>query len=114
MPEGLEENEADDPCQLSIKLKATYTLDAPVKVSFKLALESTGRTLNGKCVKATRKNKHHSKCTLLVGVHNTIIRSGVTGSNRFSVTGKLGAGTYQLTVTPAGGTSRTATSKVAG
>ena len=107
-------NKADEPCQLSIKLTATYTLNAPVKVSFKLALESTGRTVSGKCVKATRKNKHHSKCTLLVGVHNTITRSGVAGSNKFSVTGKLGAGTYELTVTPADGTSQTVTFKVAG
>jgi len=107
-------NKGDKACQLSIRLKATYTLNAAVKVSFKLALQTTGRKVSGKCVKATRKNKHHSKCTLPVSVHKTITRSGVVGSNTFSFTGKLAAGTYKLTVTPAGGTSQTVTFRVTG
>ena len=55
-----------------------------------------------------------SDCTLLVSVHKTITRSGVAGSNKFRFTGKLAAGTYELTVTPAGGTSQTVTFKVTG
>jgi YVTN family beta-propeller protein len=107
-------NKGDKACQLSIKLKATYTLNTPVTVSFKLSLRTTGRKVSGSCVKATRKNKHHAKCPRLVSVHKTITRSGVAGSNRFSLTGKLAAGTYQLTATPAGGTSRTVTFRVIG
>jgi PKD repeat protein len=106
-------NKGDKACQLSIKLKATYTLNGAVKVSFKLALQTSGRKVSGKCVKATSKNKHHSKCTLLTSVHKAT-RSGVVGSNKFSFTGKLAAGTYQLTVTPAGGTSHTVMFKVTG
>ena len=59
-------------------------------------------------------DKHHSKCMLLVSVHKTITRSGVVGSNKFSFTGMLAAGTYELTVTPAGGPSQTVTFKVTG
>jgi hypothetical protein len=108
------QNKGDQACQLSIKLKATYTLNTPVTVSFKLSLQTTGRKVSGRCVKATRKNNHHAKCTLLVSVNKTIPRSGVAGSNSFSLTGKLAAGTYQLTATPAGGTSRTVTFRVIG
>jgi hypothetical protein len=70
--------------------------------------------LSGKCLKASRKNKHDHKCMLLVSVHNTIRRSGVAGSNKFTFTGKLVAGTFELTVTPAGGTAHTVTFKVSG
>ena len=68
-------NKRDEPCQLSIRLKTTYTLNAAVTVSFKLALKTTGRKVSGKCVKATHKNKRHSKCTLLFSVHQAITRS---------------------------------------
>jgi hypothetical protein len=108
-----EKNKGDKACQLSVKLKAAYTLNAAVKVSFKLALQTTGRKVSGKCVKTTRNNKHHSKCTLLTTVHKAT-RSGMAGSNKFSFKGKLAAGTYELTVTPAGGTPRTVTFKVTG
>ena len=107
-------NKDDKACQRSIKLKATYTLNTPVTVSFKLSLQRTGRKVSGRCVKATRKNKHHAKCTLLVSVHKTIPRSGVAGSNKFSFAGKLAAGTYQLSATPAGGTSQTVRFRVIG
>ena len=107
-------NKQAKPCQLSTKLKATYTLNAAVKVSFKLAVRTTGRKVNGRCAKATRKNRQDSKCTLLVGVTKSITRSGAIGSNTFSFAGKLAAGTYQLTATPAGGTPKTATFRVTG
>ncbi len=101
-------------CLLATKLKATYTLSAAAKVSFKLALKTTGRKVRGRCVKATRKNKHAAKCTLLVGVRKTITRPAATGSNTFSFTGTLAAGTYQLTGTPAGGSARTVSFRVVG
>jgi hypothetical protein len=107
-------NKRDNTCQLSIKLNATYTLNAAADVSFRLALQTSGRKVNGKCVKATRKNKHHSKCTLLASVDKTVTRSGVVGSNTFSFTGKLAAGTYELTASMAGGTAQTVTFRVAG
>ena len=107
-------NKLDKPCQLSITLKATYTLNGAVKVSFKLALETTGRIVRRRCVKATSNNNHDSKCMLLVSVHNTITRSGVVGSNTFSFTGKLAAGTYQLTAIAPGGSSQTTIFRVTG
>ena len=107
-------NTADKACQLSIKLKATYTLNAPAKLSFKLALKTTGRDVSGKCLKATHKNKHHSHCTLLRSVRQTTTRSGVAGSNKFVFTGRLTAGTYELIATPAGGMAETVTFKVTG
>jgi hypothetical protein len=100
-------------CQLSIKLKGTYKLNGSVKVGFKLSLKTTGRKVGGKCVKATSKNKHHSKCSLLVTKH-TFTRSGKLGSDAFSFTGKLAAGNYELTATPAGGTAKTTTFRVTG
>ena len=76
------QNKGDKACQLSINLKAAYTLNTPVRVSFKLSLQRTGRKVNGRCVKATGKNTHQAKCTLLVSVHKTIPRSGVAGSKQ--------------------------------
>jgi hypothetical protein len=108
------QNKGDQACQLTIKLQATYRLNTPATVSFKLSLQTTGRKVSGRCVKATRKNQLHAKCTLLVSAHKTIPRSGVAGSNSFSLTGKLAAGTYQLTATPARGTSQTVTFRVTG
>jgi len=107
-------NKAGKACQLSIKLKATYTLNAAVAVSFQLSRKATGRKVSGKCRNPTRKNRHRAKCTLLVSVQKTVTRSGVVGSNSFSFTGKLAAGTYQLTATPAGGTSKTVTFRLTG
>lgn len=72
-----------------------------------------GARVHGRCVKPTRKNKHDRKCTLLVGVHKTIMRYG-TGSNSFTFTRKLATGTYQLTATPADGTSQTVTFRITG
>jgi hypothetical protein len=99
---------------LSIKLKATYRLNEAATVSFTLSIVTTGRKVSGRCVKVTHKNKHKPRCTLPVSVHTTITRSGVVGSNKFSFTGKLAARTYELTVTPAGGTARTVRFRVTG
>jgi PKD domain/Lactonase, 7-bladed beta-propeller len=107
-------NKSDKACQLSIKLKASYTLNAAVQVSFKLVRKTAGRKVSGRCVKATKKNKHHSKCTLLVSAHKTLLQSGLIGSNKFSFKGTLAAGTYELTATPAGGASKTVTFTVTG
>ena len=107
-------NKRDKPCQLSIKLTAHYTLNAARTVSFTLALETSGRIVGGKCVKASAKNKHDRKCVLLMSVHSTITRPGVVGSNKFTFTGKLVAGTYELTVTPGGGTAHAVAFKVSG
>ncbi len=107
-------NNGDKPCQLSIKLTADYTLNAARTVSFRLALQTSGRMVSGKCVKASPKNKHDRKCMLLVSVHNPITRSEVVGSNKFTFTGKLLSGTYELTMTPVGGAAQTVTFKVTG
>jgi PKD repeat protein len=107
-------NKHDHACQRSIKLKATYTLNAAGTVTNKLSRETTGRKVGGRCVKLTRKNRHHPACTLSVSVHKTITRPGVVGSNEFSFTGKLAVGTYGLAATPAGGTAQTATFRVTG
>jgi hypothetical protein len=107
-------NKRNKPCQRPVKLTAKYTLNAAATVSFRLARQTSGRKVSGKCVKGSRKNKHDRKCMLLVSVHNTIRRSGAAGSNKFTFTGKLVAGTYELTVTPVGGTAHTVTFKVSG
>jgi hypothetical protein len=73
-----------------IKVKATYTLNAAATVTFKLVRKKTGRKVR------------------------TITRSGAAGANSFSFTGRLAAGTYKLTATPAGGRSKAVTFKVTG
>jgi hypothetical protein len=78
-----------------------------------------GRTVSGKCVKPTKKNKHKKKCLRLIGVHGQLVKTGHAGANSFTFDGKIGGhklalGTYQLTATPAGGKSRTITFTIVG
>ena len=47
-------------------------------------------------------------------VHKKITRSGVARSNKFSFTGQLAAGTYELTRDPGGRQAETVTFKVTG
>lgn len=86
---------------------------SPSKVSV------AGRKVKGRCVKPTKKNKKHAKCTRLVSVNGKISRTTAAGARAFTFNGKIGgadlpAGTYKLTATPASGTAKTVTFKITG
>ncbi len=95
-------------CTRSIELEISYRLSAPDAITGTLTLKIAGRDVNGRCVKTGNRNKRHPSCTRLVTMPGSISRTGKAGANTFMLAGKfagrtLGAGTYVLTVIPAGG-----------
>lgn len=106
-------------CNGTAAATTTRTVVVPAPAVTKLSVSprnfsAAGRKVHGRCVTATRKNKHRAKCTRLVSVYKTVVDPRVAGSHSFSFTGKLAAGTYELTATPAGGTSLMVTFRVVG
>jgi YVTN family beta-propeller protein len=95
-------------CKRSIQLKISYRLSAPDAVTSTLKLKTAGRDVKGKCLKSSNHNKKHPSCARLVAMPGSITQTSKAGANAFTLIGKfaghaLGAGTYVLTVTPAGG-----------
>jgi hypothetical protein len=91
--------------------------------------------VKGRCVKATAKNHANKRCKrpvaikvsytltgpasvrFVVSAHGSITLTGKTGNNTFIFNGKigghtLGPGTYRLTATLTGGSSRTVTFRI--
>jgi Lactonase, 7-bladed beta-propeller/WD domain, G-beta repeat len=104
-------------CLRPIKLKISYTLNAPATVRFTLKRKTPGRKVNGKCVKQIRKNRKHRACSRLGTVNGQITQTGKSGANSFTFNGKIGGHNlrpdgYQITATPAGGKPQTVTFNV--
>jgi YVTN family beta-propeller protein len=98
-------------CRRAVKLQISYTLSAKARVVFTFKRKTTGRTVNGRCVKLTRANRNHRRCTQLVGLPGQIARSSDAGRDHVTFDGtlaghRLPAGTYQLTATPTTATAR--------
>jgi hypothetical protein len=93
--------------------KVFYTLSEGATVSFRLEKALTGRKVNGKCVRQTRRNKRKPRCTRFVGVGRGFSGPGAAGANQVTIPNgrRLKAGRYRLTmtVTDAAGNSATTT-----
>jgi hypothetical protein len=88
--------------------RASYTLDAPALVRFAVERASPGREVSGRCVKATTRNRRHTRCTLFVRVRGSFTRSRPAGADRFAFTGRVAGrtltpGPYRLVATPIAG-----------
>jgi Beta-propeller repeat len=111
------------PCTKPIRLRISYQLSAPAKISFTVRQRLPGRLAHGRCVKPTSKNQNHRHCTRLVPIPGTLTVNGQPGSNRFTFNGRIGGhkltpGHYRLTATPTvnqqTGTPRTVTFTITG
>jgi hypothetical protein len=89
--------------------KVTYTLNVATEVRFTVQQRQpgryTGKGRKRRCVAQTRKNAKAKKCTRLVTLRGSFVRSGLAGANSFRFTGRLGSktlkpGTYALVATP--------------
>ena len=92
-------------CTRSIKLRITYQLDIPARVTITLTRALPGRRVRGHCVTPTRINRHHPACTRLTAVHGALTGPGNQGANRLAFNGQIGKskltpGSYRLTATP--------------
>ena len=112
------QNKGNKHCRRPSTLRISYALNVAATVTLKLKRQVTGRKVNGRCVKPTTKNRKHRKCAQLVNVPGELRLAGQAGANQSTFNGKIGGhqldhGTYQLTATPAGGSSSTVTFKIA-
>jgi hypothetical protein len=93
--------------------KVGYVLSEAATVGFKLQKATTGRRVNGKCVRKTRKNSSRPRCTRFIGVGGSFAGPGNVGPNQVSlpkVRGrKLGPGLYRLTMTATDAVGNTGT-----
>jgi hypothetical protein len=83
--------------------KISYTLSEGSTASLALAKATTGRRVNGKCVRTTKRNHKRSHCTRFVAVGGAFAGPGAAGGNSLALPKvhrhKLGAGRYKLTLT---------------
>jgi hypothetical protein len=105
------ENNNKAHCTRPVREHVSYTLTARATVTFTLKRLSPGRKVNGRCVKRTSENKNKQRCTRTAPVRGSFSRTGKTGTNSFTFTGKiggrkLGPGAYELIATSRG-SSRT-------
>ncbi|HEY2602209.1 MAG TPA: hypothetical protein VGI67_11680, partial [Thermoleophilaceae bacterium] len=93
----------------------SYTLSEAATVKLTLAKATTGRKVNGVCVRKTRRNSGRRHCTRFVQVGGTFNGPGKAGANSLALPRvhgrKLGPGRYRLTIatTDAIGNTRTTT-----
>jgi hypothetical protein len=89
--------------------KVSFTLNEAATVRFTITRRTGGRKVKrGKktvCVKPTKKNRKHTRCTSVVRLRGTFSRNGVAGLNSFHFTGRLRGrrlkpGRYRLVATP--------------
>jgi hypothetical protein len=76
-----------------------------------------GRQVNRKCVAATSQHRKHKSCTRLNSLPGRIVQTARPGADtlRFDATigrSHLGVGTYQVSITPSGGTPVTKALKI--
>lgn len=93
--------------------KVTFKLSEAAKVTFTIARKTTGRSVRGKCVKATRSNRRAKRCTRYVAVKGSFTKAGVKGANALRFSGRLrgkrlASGSYRLTATAKASDGRSA------
>ena len=70
----------------------TYALSAGGEVSFSLERAVKGRRVGKGCVKQTPANRAKKRCAYLKPVRGGFAHTGAAGPNRFTLSGRLGAG----------------------
>ena len=104
-----------------IGTRISYRLSQTATTKFTLERRTKGRSVNGRCVAQTRRNRTRRACTRYVKVSGSFSRLGAAGANSFRFTGrmrgrKLAPASYRLTGVAANSngrsSSRTATFKI--
>jgi hypothetical protein len=66
-----------------------YTLSEGARVVFRIARKLSGRRVNGRCRRASPRNRNRRRCMRLIAV-GRFVDSGAAGQNRRSFAGKIG------------------------
>jgi streptogramin lyase len=82
-------------------VKITFSLSEKAAVSLRFEHGSSGRSVGGKCVKATHANRHHTSCTRFATTGPRLDVDGKAGANAVTFSGRiagktLATGTYKL------------------
>lgn len=80
-----------------------FRLSEKASVRFLVSRAVTGRSAGGRCLRSTRANRHHRRCTRYVRVGSFVARNRRRGDNRVSFSGRVGAhplgpGRYRMTL----------------
>lgn len=78
-----------------------FSLSEPGSVTFRAQRATKGRRVNGRCRRATAKNRRRRVCTRFVAVRGSFTTSGVAGANTLRFRGRVGGrrlrpGRYRL------------------
>jgi hypothetical protein len=85
--------------RLGRSARLVVALSEPANLRVLLGKKSTGRRVNGSCLKTTSRNRRRATCTRYPTA-KTLHRTGVTGANTIAVsTSGLSRGTWRATVT---------------
>ena len=81
--------------------KVTFTLSEAGSVRFEIERSSSGRRVEGKCVKPTSRNRARPSCKRWVVQKGSFTVKGKRGSNRIELRGRIGGrtlapGAYRL------------------
>jgi hypothetical protein len=81
--------------------RASYSLSEAAAVRIQLEKKHPGRRIGRKCVKQTKRNRHHRRCPRFTRVGAAFDGPGNAGANSVPLPGgkRLGPGTYRLTLT---------------
>jgi YVTN family beta-propeller protein len=86
-----------------------FTLDQPARVTLSFAKHTTGRSVGGRCVVTTRRNRHRHRCTRTV-TSGALTFPRPAGASRVTFQGRLNtrrgltAGRYTVTLNATGAT----------
>jgi PKD repeat protein len=85
--------------------RVSYMLNIAAGTRFTVQRAATGRAVSGRCVKPTRRNHAHKRCTRFVVLRGSFTRTRPAGADRFKFTGRLTGhalkpGRYRLVATP--------------
>jgi virginiamycin B lyase len=77
-------------------VKITFSLSEKAAVSLRFEHGSSGRSVGGKCVKATHANRHHTSCTRFATTGPRLDLSGKAGANSVTFSGKVAGKTLAI------------------
>jgi YVTN family beta-propeller protein len=94
----------------------SFTLDQPARVAFAFTQQLGGRTVGGRCVAQTQKNRHKPGCSRIL-TRGTLKFSGHTGPNKLAFEGRisgsrtLAPGRYTLATTATNSSAQPSTTR---
>ena len=96
------------PASARVATRVSYDLDVPATVRFTVQRSARGRSVGGRCVVPTARNRSQRACSRFAALRGSFTRRRPAGADRFTFTARiarraLAAGRYRLVATPTAG-----------